>query len=68
MPETVQMLDALPVEKVKVVRLLDAVAVSMIADEPKVTGEAGANVTVCVAGLMTTLTLANALVKLAFPA
>ena len=68
MPATVQMLAALLVENVKFVRLLDAVAVNIIAVELKMTGEAGANVTVCVAGLMTTLALANALVKLAFPA
>ena len=61
MPETVQMLDALLVENVKLVKLLDAVAVNIIAVAPNVTGEAGANVTVCVAGLMTTFALDEAL-------
>ena len=60
MPETVQMLDALLVLKVNAVKLLEAVAVSIIADTPNVIGEAGANVTVCVVGLMTTLALADA--------
>ena len=55
-----QILDALLVENVKLVRLLDAEAVNIIAVELKMTGEAGANVTVCVAGLMTTLALAEA--------
>ena len=40
------MLTALLVLKVNVVRLLEAVAVSVIALAPKVTGEAGANATV----------------------
>ena len=44
MPETVQMLDALPVLKVNVVNPLDAVAVSVIGDTPKITGETGAKV------------------------
>ena len=61
MPETVQMPDALPVLKVNVVNPLDAVAVSVIADTPKVTGVAGVKVTVCLAALMTTLALADAL-------
>ena len=49
LPATVQMLAALLVVKVNVVRPLDAVAVSVTADEPKETGEAGAKVTVWVA-------------------
>ena len=61
MPLTVQMLAALLVVKVKVVRPLDAVAVRVMADAPKVTGVAGAKVTVWLAALMTTLALAEAL-------
>ena len=58
MPVTVQIVLADEVLKVKVVRPLDAVAVSVITDAPKMTGEAGAKVTVWLAGLMTTLALA----------
>ena len=45
-PVTVQMLAALLVLKVKVVRPLEAVAASVIGDTPTVTGDAGVNVTV----------------------
>ena len=50
MPETVQMLAALVALKVKAVRPLDAVAVKVMAETPKVTGDAGVNVTVCAPG------------------
>ena len=68
MPVTVQMVLALLVLKVNAVKPLLAVAVNVIADAPKVTGVAGANVTVCAAALITTLALADALAKLVFPA
>ena len=55
------MLAALLVLKVNVVRPLDAVAVSVIGAAPSITGDAGAKVTVCVAGSMTRLALAEAL-------
>ena len=42
MPETVQMLAALLVVKVKAVSPLEAVAVRVIGETPKVTGVAGA--------------------------
>ena len=48
LPATVQIAAALLVLKVKAVRPLDAVAVSVIAGAPTVTGVVGANVTVCV--------------------
>ena len=60
LPETVQMLAALLVLKVKVVKPLEAVAVRVIGETPNVTGVEGANVTVWLAGLMTTLALAEA--------
>ena len=68
MPVTVQIVLTLLVLKVKAVRPLVAVAVNVIADAPKVTGVAGAKVTVCAAALMTTLALTEALVKLVLPA
>ena len=52
MPETVQMLAALLVEKVNVVSPLLAVAVSVIGEAPAVTGDAGAKVSVWVAVLI----------------
>ena len=61
------MLEGLLVLKVKAVSPLDAVAVSVIGDTPKVTGETGVKVTVCGA-LMTTLAFAEALAKLLSPA
>ena len=68
MPVTVQTVAALLVEKVKAVNPLVAVAVSVMAEAPTMTGDAGVNVTVWVAALMTTLALAAALEKLALPA
>ena len=68
MPETVQILAALLVLKVKALRALDAVAVKVIGATPSKTGEAGAKVTVWAPGLMTTLAFADALAKLALPA
>ena len=61
LPETVQTLAALLVLKVNTASPLDAVAVSVIGDTPNFTGVAGANVTVWLAALMTTLALAEAL-------
>ena len=61
MPLTVQMLAALLVVKVKAVNPLDAVAVRVMADAPKLTGVAGAKVTVWLAVLITTFALADAL-------
>ena len=46
MPVTVQILAALLVLKVKAVSPLEAAAVRVMGDAPKVTGEAGAKVTV----------------------
>ena len=46
LPDTVQMLAALLVLNVNVVRPLDAVAVRVIGDAPKVTGDVGLKVTV----------------------
>ena len=54
------MVDTLLVLKVNIVRPLVALAISVIADTPRVTGEAGAKVTVW-AALMITLALAEAL-------
>ena len=68
MPVTVQTVAALLVEKVKAVRPLVAVAVRVMGEAPTTTGVEGANVTVWVAALMTTLALAEALEKLALPA
>ena len=61
LPETMQILDALLVEKVKAVRPLVELAVSVIGADPKLTGEDGAKLTVWFAVLMTTLALADAL-------
>ena len=55
------MLAALVVLKVKIVNPLEAVAVSVIADAPRLTGDAGVNVTVWAPELMMTLALADAL-------
>ena len=68
MPATVQTLAALLVEKVNTVRPLVAVAVSVFGEAPKDTADAGAKITVWEAALMTTLALAEALLKLVFPA
>ena len=68
MPVTVQIVFALLVLKVKAVRPLVAVAVSVIGEAPKDTGDVGAKITVWEAALMTTLALADALEKLALPA
>ncbi len=61
LPDTVQMVLALLVENVNAVRPLLAVADSVMGDAPYVTGEDGANVTVWLAALITTLALADAL-------
>lgn len=60
-PLTVQIVAAELVAKVKLVKPLLAVAVSATGAAPKTTGVAGVKVTVCVAGLMVTLALAEAL-------
>ena len=61
MPETVQMFAALLVENVKLVSPLDAVAVNVIGDALRPTGDTGTKVTVCMPWLMTTLALADAM-------
>ena len=55
------------VAKVNAVKPLDAVAVSVMGVTPKITGVAGAKVTVWLAGLTTTVALADALLKFALP-
>ena len=61
LPDTVQMLAALLVEKVNAVKPLVALADSAIGVEPNVTGVAGAKPTVWLAGVTTTLALREAL-------
>ncbi len=61
LPDTVQMVLALLVENVNAVRPLLAVALKVMGDIPKFTGDEGANVTVWLAALITTLALADAL-------
>ena len=60
MPLTVQMLAALLVVKVKAVNPLDAVAVRVMADAPKVTGVAGAKLMVWLAVWVVMLSVAVA--------
>jgi len=61
LPDTVQMVLALLVENVNAVKPLLAVALKVMGDAPNVTGDEGANVTVWLAALITTLALADAL-------
>ena len=61
MPETVQIVLALLVEKLNAVNPLEALAVSVIGPTPNTNGVAGAKVTVWLAALMTTFALAEAL-------
>ena len=65
LPDTVQMLARLLVEKVKAVRPLEAVADKVIGATPKTTGEAGVKVTVWVIGAMTRLYALNPVKPLA---
>ncbi len=68
LPATVQMVGADVVANVNAVKPLLAVAVNVIGVTPKTTGVAGANVTVWLAALTTTVALAEALLKFALPA